>query len=100
MLYLVGGCCGLCRGGYHEHVVVRCFGNLNTLLEFRAQVQAQVEARLTARESEMLARWDEMAAQYARQQREFEQKNREQEEVGSYKLGVVSPTGFEPVLRP
>jgi hypothetical protein len=62
---------------------------LNELLEFRKQVTAQVEvqtltpeqaeARLAARESEMLARWEEMAAKYARDQRNFEQLKREQE---------------------
>jgi hypothetical protein len=63
--------------------------DLNALSEFRKQVTAQVEAqtltpeqaeaRLAARESEMLARWEEMAAKYARDQRSFEQLKREQE---------------------
>lgn len=63
--------------------------DLGALLEFRKQVDAQVEAktlsleqadaRLTARESEMLANWEEMAARYAREQREFERLRQEQE---------------------
>ena len=62
---------------------------LDVLLEFRRQLAAQVEsraltpeeadARLTARESDMLARWAEMAAQGARQRREIEQLRKEQE---------------------
>jgi hypothetical protein len=55
---------------------------LGDLVEFRKQVTAQVEARsltpdqgearLTARESEMLTRWEEMAARDAREQREMD----------------------------
>jgi len=55
---------------------------LGDLVEFRRQVTAQVEAksltpdqaeaRLTARELEMLARWEEMAARDAREQREMD----------------------------
>lgn len=62
---------------------------LGNLLEFRKQVAAEVEAkaltpaqaeaRLAARESEMIARWEEMAARYAREQRGFEQLKKEQE---------------------
>ena len=56
--------------------------DLGELLEFRKQVALQVEAKtltpeqaeakLTARESDMLARWEEMAARYASEQREIE----------------------------
>ena len=56
--------------------------DLGDLLEFRKQVAAQVEtktltpeqaeARLEARESDMLARWEMMAARYAKEQREIE----------------------------
>lgn len=62
---------------------------LGDLLEFRRQVTAQVEAksvtpdqaeaRLTAREMEMLARWEEMAAREAREQREIERIESEYE---------------------
>ncbi|HEV8540235.1 MAG TPA: hypothetical protein VGQ60_03650 [Nitrospiraceae bacterium] len=62
---------------------------LEKLVEFRKQVEAQVEAktltpeqaesRLASRESEMMARWEEMAAQYAKQQREFDRLQKEQE---------------------
>jgi hypothetical protein len=62
---------------------------LGNLLEFRKQVAAEVEAktltpekaeaRLAARESEMIARWEEMAAKYAQEQREFGRLQQEQE---------------------
>jgi len=62
---------------------------LNELVEFRRQVEVQVEAkaltpeqadaRLSARESEMMARWEEMAAKYAREQREFDRLQKEQQ---------------------
>jgi hypothetical protein len=58
-------------------------------LEFRRQVTAQVEAksltpdqaeaRLAAREMEMLARWEEMAARDAREQREIDRLESEYE---------------------
>ena len=60
---------------------------LGALLEFRKQVAAQVEtkaltpeqaeARLVARESDMLARWEMMAARYAAEQREIERMRSE-----------------------
>jgi septal ring factor EnvC (AmiA/AmiB activator) len=63
--------------------------NLNELLEFRKQIEAQVEARsltpeqaesrLAARESDMLRNWEEMAAKYAQEQREFGRRQQEQE---------------------
>ena len=63
--------------------------NLGDLFEFRKQVEAQVEAkaltpkqaeaRLAARESEMMTRWEEMAAKYAREQREFDRLQQEQQ---------------------
>lgn len=63
--------------------------DLGNLLEFRKQVESQVEAktltpeqaeaRLASRESEMMARWEEMAAKYAREQREFDRLKKEQE---------------------
>ena len=63
--------------------------DLENLLEFRKQVAAEVEAkaltpaqaeaRLAARESEVIARWEEMADRYAREQRGFEQLKKEQE---------------------
>ena len=62
--------------------------DLEKLVEFRKQVDAQVEAktltseqaesRLSGRESEMMTRWQEMAAQYAKQQREFDRLRKEQ----------------------
>ncbi len=62
---------------------------LGELLEFQKQVTAQVEAksltpeqaeaRLAARELEMLARWEEMAAREAREQREMERIESEYE---------------------
>jgi len=64
--------------------------DLEKLVEFRKQVEAQVEAKtltpeqaessLASRESEMMARWEEMAAQYAKQQREFDRLQKEQEQ--------------------
>jgi hypothetical protein len=64
--------------------------DLEKLVEFRKQVETQVEAktltpeqaesRLTSRESAMMARWEEMAAQYAKQQREFDRLQKEQEQ--------------------
>ena len=63
--------------------------NLRDLMEFRKQVEAQVEAKvitpeqaeakLAAHESEMMTRWEEMAAKYAREQREFDRLKKEQE---------------------
>ena len=59
--------------------------NLNELLEFRKQIESQsltpeqAEARLAARESEMLRNWEEMAAKYAQEQREFGRVRQEQE---------------------
>jgi hypothetical protein len=63
--------------------------DLGHLVEFRRQVTAQVEAktltpeqaeaRLAARESEMIARWEEMAAKYAREQREIDRLQKEHE---------------------
>jgi len=63
--------------------------NLSELLEFRKQIEAQVEARsltpeqaesrLAARESDMLRNWEEMAAKYAQEQREFGRIQQEQE---------------------
>lgn len=63
--------------------------NLSELLEFRKQIEAQVEARsltpeqaesrLAARESDMLRNWEEMAAKYAQEQREFGRLQQEQE---------------------
>lgn len=63
--------------------------DVERLVEFRKQVAAEVEAktltpeqaeaRLAARESEMIARWEEMADRYAREQRGFEQLKKEQE---------------------
>lgn len=65
--------------------------DLAQLLEFRKQVEGQVQAKtlspdqgegmLKARESEMLSRWQQMAAQDAAQQREIE-KMRQQYERG------------------
>jgi hypothetical protein len=62
---------------------------LGALLEFRKQVDVQVEAktlsleqadaRLKARESEMLVNWEEMAARYAREQREIQRLRNEYE---------------------
>ena len=64
--------------------------DLEKLVEFRKQVDAQVEAktltseqaesRLSGRESEVMTRWQEMAAQYAKQQREFDRLRKEQEQ--------------------
>jgi len=63
--------------------------DLKELLEFRQQVTAQIDsksltpeqadAKLMARESDMLMRWEEMAARYAREQREFERLKQERE---------------------
>jgi hypothetical protein len=65
--------------------------NLGQLLEFRRQVETQVQAKalspdqgetiLGARESEMLFRWEELAARDALDQREIE-KLRQQYERG------------------
>ena len=64
--------------------------DLEKLVELRKQVEGQVEAktltpeqaeaRLTAKESEMLSRWEEMAAKYAKEQREFERLRKQQEQ--------------------
>jgi hypothetical protein len=64
--------------------------DLEKLVEFRKQVEAQVaaktlapeqaESRLAGRESEMMTRWQEMAAQYAKRQREFDRLQKEQEQ--------------------
>jgi len=64
--------------------------DLEKLVEFRKQVEAQVEAktltpeqaeaRHAAKESEMLSRWEEMAAKYAKEQREFERLRKQQEQ--------------------
>lgn len=63
--------------------------NLGQLVEFRQQVTTEVEAktltpaqgeaRLAARESEMLARWEEMAAKYAQEQRNIQRLQNEYE---------------------
>ena len=63
--------------------------DLENLLEFRKQVAAEVEAktltpaqaeaRLAARESEMIARWEEMAAKYAQEQRNIQRLQNEYE---------------------
>ena len=63
--------------------------DLNELLEFRKQVTAQVEAkaltpeqaeaRLTARESDMIVRWEEMAAKDAQEQRNVQRLQNEYE---------------------
>lgn len=59
--------------------------DLEALLEFRRQVEAtagsaeESEARLKARESELLRKWEELAAQYAQEQRRQERLQREYE---------------------
>lgn len=63
---------------------------LGGLVEFRRQVEAQVdakaltpeqaEAKLAARESTMMVRWEEMAAREAKEQREFNRLRKEQEQ--------------------
>ena len=63
--------------------------DLGQLVEFRKQVAAeteaktltpaQAEARLAARESEMIARWEEMAAKYAQEQRNVQRLQNEYE---------------------
>lgn len=62
---------------------------LGNLLEFRKRVATEVEAktltpeqaeaRLAARESEMIARWEEMAAKYAQEQRNVQRLQNEYE---------------------
>lgn len=62
---------------------------LGNLFEFRKRVAAEVEdktltpeqaeARLAARESEMIARWEEMAAKYAQEQRNVQRLQNEYE---------------------
>lgn len=63
--------------------------DLGQLVEFRKQVAAeleskaltpaQAEARLAARESEMITRWEEMAAKYAQEQRNVQRLQNEYE---------------------
>jgi len=63
--------------------------DLGQLVEFRKQVAAEVdaktltpaqaEARLAARESEMITRWEEMAARYAQEQRNVQRLQNEYE---------------------
>lgn len=63
--------------------------DLGQLVELRKQMAAEVdsktlapeqaEARLTARESEMIARWEEMAAKYAQEQRNVQRLQNEYE---------------------
>lgn len=63
--------------------------DLGQLVEFRKQVAAEVdaktltpaqaEARLAARESEMITRWEEMAAKYAQEQRNVQRLQNEYE---------------------
>ncbi len=52
---------------------------LEAAVESQALTPAQAEARLSARESEMIARWEEMAAQDAQKQRNVQRLQNEYE---------------------